>query len=151
MKLCFSAFSAVKNEILFIDGSAIRTDTFVLQLLMAASTEVKSPCVLEIAIEGEEDVGDAEGGGKENGEQGNHQIQDHANTQEGEKIEERLDRRQQLQHIVNHREHQQEQRPHGAKEQAQQHGLREGIQRGVVVELNPHLRVVVLDEGIEQG
>ena len=32
---------------------------------MAASTEVKSPCVLEIAIEGEEDVGDAEGGGKE--------------------------------------------------------------------------------------
>ena len=67
-------FSAVKNEILFIDGSAIGAGAFVLQLFMAASTEVKSPCVLEIAIEGEEDVGDAEGGSKENGEQGNHQV-----------------------------------------------------------------------------
>ena len=80
---------------------------------MAAAAEVAGAGIDDVAVEGEDDVGEGEDGGHHDGSQRDDQIDNHADGQQCQKIEDGLGASQQAQDIIEHGDRQQEQSPYG--------------------------------------
>lgn len=139
------------KELSLVDGAAVGAGAFVADLAVAAAAEVAGAGTCPIAIEGQGDEGEAHGQREQGRQEREDKIDDHADGQQREQIEQGFRGRQELEGVIDDGDAQQQQGPRGAQEGAEEGRLREGVEGGMIEELHPLLGDVLLYEGIEQG
>ena len=130
----------------------MRAYTLAVKRMATIAADVVSSIVSEILAQGEIDISHQQRIAYIiEGENAEHHIVDRAYRQESQQIEHSLTCRQHAQDIVESCDGNDKDGPYGSDKQPQVQRHTEGIERGMIVEMSPRLRINQLNGTIEYG